>query len=159
MRMRTGARARGSKLLDPGVLDDVLSAWIVEVPLVVLLVDGDDKRPDERAQILREALDRNGFEGAVGVAVREFESWLLADQAALNHVFGPGKQSPAKIEAMDCRLAKETINSWAAEIAHEGRSALSIRRQLAAAVDLQELGKRCPSFAAFRQEFAQLDLR
>ncbi len=31
------------------------------------------------------------MEGAAGVAIREFESWLIADAAALRSVLGEGK--------------------------------------------------------------------
>lgn len=156
LRTRSGARAHGSKLLAPRVLDEVLGAWIVEVPLVVLLVDGDEQEPAGRRRLLREALDRNGLTGAVGVAIREFESWLIADQEALDAVLGPGRSSPADIEGLDPRVAKERLTSWTSTVA--GRSPLELRQQLATTLDLDQVRDRCPSFAAFREELAALDL-
>lgn len=157
LRTKTGAHAYGSALLQPRILDTVLGAWL-ESPLVILLVDADDKSHSSRLKILRDALTRNSMDGAAGVAIREFESWLIADAAALRSVFGSGKDTPVNIESMDRREAKQLLTSWVDAIKSEHRPPHSIRRQLASSLNLDTVSQRCPSFDLFCKEIAALNM-
>ena len=148
--------AHGSRLLVAKFLDQVLAGWLLNPLVVVFLVDSDDKPVADRRKILRDALERNGLDGAVGVVVKEFESWLIADQAALTTVLGSGHESPASVEALDCRVAKDKLRGWSESQARPGRDAMAIRRELAEAVNLDTLAARCPSYVEFRREIEAL---
>ena len=153
---RRGQPLHGTRMLVSAFLDEALAGWRLEPALVVLLVDADEKPVDSRRSILREALGRNGLEGAVGVAVQEFESWLMADQDALTAVLGPGHASPPDIEAMGCRQAKDQLMGWTTQAARPGRGPFELRIELAKTLDLDVLTKRCGSFRAFRRELANI---
>lgn len=155
-RTADGRHAHGSRLLVARLLDQVLAGWLLDPLVVVFLVDADDKPVADRRSILRDALERNGLDGAIGVVVREFESWLIADQAALTRVLGPGHESPASVEALGCRVAKDKLRGWSESQARPGRDSLDIRRELAEAVDLETLTERCPAYEAFRREIEAL---
>lgn len=157
LRTQTGVRAYGSKLLDRRVLDEILTGWLFDNPLIVLLVDSDDNPPNERLSLLQEALEANYLKGAVGVAVKEFEAWLLADAAALSAVLGRSKSSPSSPEKLACREAKQLLSKWINEIATEKRNTADIRRELALAADLDVLSNTCPSFKVFQQELLQMN--
>ncbi|EKV02891.1 hypothetical protein Lepto7375DRAFT_5159 [Leptolyngbya sp. PCC 7375] len=158
LRTKTGARARGSQLLKSSILDEILAGWLLAPPLIILLVDSDDQPPSERASILEAALERNSLAGAVGVAVREFESWLIADAKAIRQVIGSEVrhdfQSP---ETLACGEAKQNLQKWIQDIAHPSRQLTDIRRELANAMNLDLVAKLCPSFKAFRQALLALD--
>ena len=83
---------------------------------------------------------------------RSSKAGLIADQAALKSVLGPGHESPGNVEALDCREAKEKLREWTENLERSNRKSFEIRRELAAAADLDTLTKRCPSFQAFRKE-------
>ncbi|MEM6251921.1 MAG: DUF4276 family protein [Cyanobacteria bacterium P01_D01_bin.156] len=157
LRTKTGARARGSQLLDNNLLDEILAGWLLTPPLIVFLVDSDDQPPAERASVLRNALDRNLLTGAVGVAVKEFESWLIADSKAISQVIGKIDHDCQAPEKLACAEAKQKLQQWTQEIAHPSRQSHHIRRELASAMDLDIVSTLCPSFKAFRQELLALD--
>ncbi len=152
-----GHRAYGGQLLVREILDQILTGWQLNPLVVVFLVDADDAPVNDRRTILRDALERSGLDGAVGVVVKEFESWLIADQAALTRVLGKGHTSPVAVEDLECRAAKNMLMEWSKSHARPGRDALAIRRELAEAVDLDTLNVRCTSFAVFRREIEALN--
>ncbi len=156
LRARTGRPLTGSMLLVPANLDDVLDGWLVDAPVFILVVDSDDKPAHERMKVLTDALARNSVSGAAAVAIKEFESWLIADQAALDTILRPGHPSPAAPEDLGLRVAKQQVNSWCQAVANDRRPLLAVRRELAAALDLETVRKKCPSFDAFCKELAAL---
>ena len=74
-----------------------------------MLVDGDDQPPAKRVEILKAALARNSLVGAVGVAVKEFESWLIADAQAIGEVIGKVDHKYQNPESLACGEAKQTL--------------------------------------------------
>lgn len=158
LRTKTGARAQGSQLLKPSILDEILAGWLLAPPpLVVLLVDSDDQSPAERAAILEAALVRNSLVGAVGVAVKEFESWLIADAKAIGEVIGKVDHDYQAPESLACDEAKQTLQKWIKDIAHPTRRLIDIRRELATAMNFKVVSDRCPSFKSFQQALLGLD--
>lgn len=157
LRTKTGARARGSQFLKPRILDEILAGWQLTSPLIVLLVDSDGEPPAERAAILEAALERNSLAGAVGVAVKEFESWLIADTKAISQVIGKVRHDFQTPETLDCQEAKQNLQQWIQEIAHPSRQLIDIRRELAAVMDLDAVANHCPSFKAFCQALLALN--
>ncbi len=159
LRTKTGARAHGSQLLKPSVLDEILAAWLLAPPLIVLLVDSDDQPPAERAAILEAGLERNFLAGAVGVAVKEFESWLIADAKSISQVIGKVGHNYQTPERLACGEAKQTLQTWIQKIAHPARQLIDIRREVATAMNLDVVANLCPSFKAFRQALLALDVQ
>src|SRR5262245_11758833 len=82
----------------------------------------------------------------IGVAVREFEAWLIADVHAVREVIAPALEVPAAPESLDPGRAKELLQNW---IAAAGAQQITRRMQLAARSDLATLSR----LEAFR-EFA-----
>lgn len=154
LRKSTGGRPKGSDLLDDQVLDELLAAWQLAdpTPAVVVIVDADEDAPRDRAAILRDALERNELDGAVGVSVKEFEAWLIADDAALRRVFGPRHSVPEDPESLPPGEAKRRLQAWVDAASRPGRGQHELRRELAAALDVDTVAARCPSFADFRAE-------
>ena len=93
----------------------------------------------------------------MGVAVKEFEAWLIADAEALSNVLGRSKNSPESPEKLTCREAKQRLSTWLNEIATEKRNTQDIRRELASTIDLEVLANTCPSFKAFQQELLKIN--
>lgn len=158
LRTKTGARAQGSQLLKPRILDEILTGWRLLAPsLIVLLVDSDDQPRVERAAILEAALTRHSLTGAVGIAVKEFEAWLIADANAIGQVIGKVDHDYQTPQALACGEAKQTLQKWIREIAHPSRQLMDIRKEIATLMDLDVVSNRCPSFKSFRQSLLALD--
>ena len=87
----------------------------------------------------------------VGVAVEEFESWLIGDSAALASVL-PAATPPPEIESLDPRQAKSLLQQWSAT--QPGKTDREIRLSLANLFDLDTLERRCPSFARFASDLS-----
>lgn len=157
----TGARAQGSKLLKSSVLNDILSPWQLNFqsmpPLIVFLMDSDDSPPQERTSILQQALNKYSLQGAVGVAVKEFEAWLVADSQAINQVIGSVSKSFQHPENLKPGEAKRNLNEWIQSIAHANHKIIDMRRDLATAMDLDLVAELCPSFKRFRQALLAFD--
>lgn len=154
---KAGARAKGSQLLKPKILDEILISWRLSQPLIILLVDSDDQPPAERTAILKNALTRNSLVGATGVAVKEFEAWLIADANALGQVIGKIDHDCQAPEKLACKEAKQNLQKWIQDITYPSRQSIDIRRELAIAMNLDVVANLCPSFNAFRQELLALD--
>lgn len=159
-RTATGEHLHGSRLLRARSVDEALRGWRFQDvgPVFVMICDADDDDPASRREKLRDAVYRNGLRGAVGVSVREFESWLVSDAAALRQVLGRPQDVPHAPEELARREAKQLLAEWIAPHVSDARSALQIRREIAAALDLEVAERACPSFRAFLQELEALEL-
>lgn len=142
-RMTTGRHLKGSDLLVPSVLDKLF----VPVPglpdedLVVLLVDQDGDRHRER--MLRTLRERHARKIAIGVAVPEFESWLLADLAAARQVLGREIEEPPAIETLPPGEVKAMLRAMC-----DASGQRTMRNELAARCALDRV-KNLRSFEAF----------
>ncbi|MEM9138170.1 MAG: DUF4276 family protein [Cyanobacteria bacterium P01_F01_bin.42] len=154
LRTQTGVRAYGSKLLDTQILDEILAGWLLSEPIVVFLIDADDSSPQERKDLLVSALSRNDLTGAVGVAVKEFEAWLIADPAALKTVLEASQNSPSKPEDLEPGKAKQLLSSWSGN--SPNRDPLDLRKELVSIMDLDKVSAQCSSFKEFRAELSSL---
>lgn len=94
---------------------------------------------------------RNLLSGAVGVAVKEFESWLIADAKAIGQVIDNVHHDCQAPETLACGEAKQTLQKWSKDMTHPSRHLLDIRRELANVMNLDVVANVCPSFKAFRQ--------
>jgi hypothetical protein len=104
----------------------------------------------------RRKLQLTGFlsdipvEHVVGVAVQEFEAWLIADGDAVRAALGEGRAVPPQPERLARREAKERLASWMAE--REQDDAKLIRTALANLCDMNLVRKRCPAFDEFMRD-------
>lgn len=161
LRTNDNNRPYGSKLLNARVLDEILIGWSIrpsDQPLVVLLVDSDEQPPKTRCQILEDALSRNLLEGAVGVAVKEFETWLVADTQAVAQVVGMAQPNVTRPENLECGEAKTLLNQWIRPAVNPARQPLDIRRELVVSMDLSVVAEVCPSFREFQQQLVAMGI-
>jgi len=82
----------------------------------------------------------------IGVAVEEFESWLIGDPQALFQTV-PGSIPPPDIETLDPREAKRLLQQWIGN--QQAKTDVQVRLSLANLLSLETLESRCPSFARF----------
>lgn len=161
---KSGQRRTGHGILDRKYLAQVVSVWkSSEVDMIVLLVDADeqvDKRQDglERAlqTIGRFHFDANGElcgdQHAGGVAIKQFDTWLLADTQTVARFLGVAlpvlpddlETLPAQGEA-SAKGVLETAVSHATFLPHEkeGERRLQAKWQLAFLLDLNAIRQRC----------------
>jgi hypothetical protein len=145
--------ASGSDLLKRTTLRRLLS-WPTpqsQPDLAVVLVDADGT--SDRRKLRQNLVDLRTARVAIGIAVTEFESWLLADQSTLNDVMQP--------QVAFSRLADpETLRPGEskrllADFCGRGTTSSSpaeLRRAVASHCDLGVLASRSRSFADFRTE-------
>lgn len=84
----------------------------------------------------------------IGVAVREFEAWLVADGETVHEHLG--EVPPPTPEAWAPREAK----AWIDTRTHPGALGAKQRQQVAAQLDLAVLRSTCPSFKRFEDALA-----
>ena len=145
-----GRLAKGSDLLVQRRLRRLLQWPLPErrPDLAVVLVDCDGH--GERARTLERFVDGLRVRTVIGVAVQEFEAWLIGDEAAVRQVLSidlPGQPGP---ETLPPREAKRRLAEWVSAAQADARK---IRCSLARVADLDALG-RLPSFARFRSQLS-----
>jgi len=151
-----GRLPKGSDLLRCKTLRQLTRGpWPEPRPdVVVILVDADGSA--RRAIDLRECLDREPASAqpvAVGVAIQEFEAWLLADTRAAGDALR--EEIPTNdLEHLAPRVAKD---SWSSLVVRRF-PAIAERRAAAGTVartcDLRVVAARCPAFGVFRAQVA-----
>lgn len=149
--LRTRSRiARGSDLLNERTLEQLLS-WPragQKPDLAVVLVDCDgDAR---RRETLIAAVAKISVAKVIGMAVQEFESWLIADHGAVAKVIGVGPRYPGPPESLKPREAKKLLTAWATDAGIEDES--QMRRELANTCSLERISSHCSSFARFMDD-------
>lgn len=150
LRTVRGTVARGAELLDRGTLRRILSwARPTQRPdLAVILVDADGTH-DRRARLAEYTADLPGRR-VIGVAVQEFEVWLLADGAALRDALDREVAVSAP-ERLDPGAAKARLNERCDKVAPDDRKAhrRAARQTLCEHAALDVVARACPSFGAF----------
>jgi hypothetical protein len=127
-------------------------AWIrfaerEQFDALVFLIDedGDSERPTAIDACQSEV--RFSFPRAMGVAIRSFDAWILADEQALAKVLGIDVHRQTDPESnSDPKAACESLRTgFATEL-----SPTIMYAQIAASADLELVAKRCPKgFAPF----------
>jgi hypothetical protein len=140
-----GRLARGSDLLHERRLRQLLTwAKPEQCPdLAIVLIDADGDH--QRGTRLRTALSSIRVVVAIGLAVEEFEAWLLADLRTVQRVLGADTVSglPTTPERLKPREAKACLNVYLGEHAAESRR---LRREIADQCSLDELRDKCKAF-------------
>jgi hypothetical protein len=161
-------RRTGHSILQPKYLAQVVIAWKPEeVDMIVIVVDADDiltKRQHDLeialAKIRSNHLDANEQEisdrSAGGLAIRNFETWLLADTQTVSEILAVEIANLENLEdlentkdILDSAIAKST---YLEENATNQRS-LQIRWNLALQIKLAVIKTKCPNgYAVFTQD-------
>ncbi|HLP88291.1 MAG TPA: DUF4276 family protein [Nostocaceae cyanobacterium] len=158
-------RRVGHSILDKKYLSQIVSVWKPEeVDLIVIVVDADDVL-EERQQKLSKALatirdnhlDANeqpiSDRSTAGLAIRNFEAWLLADIQTVSTILGVEIAQISNLE--DINNTKDileqaiTKSNYLAEENNNQRP-LQIRWKLAFDIDLDIIKTVCPNgYATF----------
>lgn len=148
LRLR-GRPHRGSDLLHRQHLRQLLTFADPRLrpDLAVVLVDEDGE--SNRLRDLRQAIDGLEQPSVIGVPIREFEAWLIADQMALSQEFGPIATQPDP-EQLPPGAAKQRLQQWASAT-QPSRNLRDLRAALASRADLERL-RQMRSFAHFRDD-------
>lgn len=160
LRRPGGRRLLGSDLLVKKLVRRAIAPWQLggAPPLIVLLIDGNHGPWKERERLLEQV----AWPGvAVGVAVREFESWLIADRDNLSRQLRAEINVTGKPEGLEPGVAKERLATLLG-LHRPDQDPRLVRRDLAMYCDLELVAKRARSFARFRDSLrnalTQLDL-
>jgi len=155
----------GHSILEPKYLAQVIIAWKPEeVDLIAIVVDADDVLI-QRQQALERALktirsnhlDENELpindQSAGGLAIRNFETWLLADFETLSKVLGEEIEQITDLENVEIskNILEDVItkSTYLAEDTSNQRP-LKIRWKLAFEIDLAMIKSSCPiGYVAF----------
>lgn len=117
--------------------------------VLVIDEDGDSSRVREAAKAQDETALSGAFPRAIGIAIRSFDSWILADETALSHVLGlpvPTQSAPEAI-ADPKTLCKTLLESSSC-----GLWQREMYVQVAERLRLEMLENRCPNgFGVFAQ--------
>lgn len=153
---RRGRTARGSMLLRRQTLRQLLT-WLnpARCPdLAVVLVDQDEDTGRKRT--LEEHVSAPppiSLMPVIGVAIQEFEAWLIADHSCVARILELDIQKPKNPEKMKRQKAKQILASWIgkSEVAMEGDE---VRRQIVSRCNLMTVSKTCRAFEVFRKAVA-----
>jgi hypothetical protein len=144
-----GRHARGSDLHDRNSLRQLLT-WPNKnrrPDLAVVLVDGDGRH--DRRSTLREFVDGISTPHVVGVAIQEFEAWLIADHGAVVGALSPAPEQPSHVESLSPRQAKTLLGQWISTAGDPDGA--GVRLTLARTCNLTVLD-RLSAFQSFRQD-------
>ena len=113
--------------------------------IILIDHDGDDSRL--KSATFAQETTVTLFPRAVGIAVRTFDAWFLADHAALSDVLGTTiNMQPNPEDQSNAKSICETLNGGGSE----GRRLRDFYAMVAAIADLQILRDRCPvGFSVF----------
>lgn len=146
-----GRAARGSDLRDRTSLRRLLT-WPrpdLRPDLSVVLVDADGDR--QCSTTIQNHVADLPFPPIVGVAVQEFEAWLIADHANAASTLGRALNAPPAPEGLERGYAKRHLQSWV-----DPKEEREQRKALVRAMDLERVERTCRSFASFSRDLQQL---
>ncbi len=148
--MVRGRIARGSDLLSRSTLRQLLT-WLrpgTRPDLAGVLIDADGETT--RRQTVSDHVQDLPVAKAIGMAVQEFEAWLIADHQAVGAVLGASPPTPKAPASMAPGEAKGLLKSWRAQFASD-RQERDVRSALATECDLQRVAQRCQDFQLLMQ--------
>lgn len=160
-------RRTGHSILDPKYLAQVTISWKPEeIDMILIVVDADDNLSQRQRDLERglnkirdNHLDTNerplGDRSAGGLAIRNFETWLLADTQAVSEILSVELEQPENLEdsidTKDC-LEKAIAESTYLLEASGNQRPLQVRWNLASQIDLAIVKTCCPNgYATFAQ--------
>ncbi len=87
----------------------------------------------------------------IGVASREFEAWLISDEAAVRAAASKDFSFPGNPEGLEPRAAKDLLRGLIRSSPRAGEESI-VRREIVEKLDLDLVAKRCRSFQNFRED-------
>ncbi len=158
----------GHPILDPKYLAQVVILWKPEeVDMIVIVVDSDDileKRKKDLQRALNKIRDNHldindkpiSDRSAGGLAIRNFDTWLLADIQTVSKILNVEIEQQEKLEEFENskNILEEAItqSKYLPEESSNQRP-LKIKWKLAHKIDLAILKTSCPlGYTAFAQE-------
>jgi len=157
----------GYSVLEPKYLAQVVISWKPEeVDIILIVVDADDNQPQRERELQRglktirdNHLDVNdqpiSDRSAGGLAIKNFETWLLADIQTLSKILGIELEPLENIEKQDDTksiLEKAIAQSNYLSEESSNQRPLQIRWNLADQINLATLKTCCPNgYGAFAQ--------
>lgn len=160
-------RRTGHSILDQKYLAQVVISWKPEeVDMILIVVDADNTLPQRQRELKRALeqirsnhLDINdqpiGDCSAGGLAIKNLETWLLADTQAVSRILSIELERPENIE--DLNNTKDILEKIIAESTYLSEESsnlrpLQIRWVLAFEVDLETIKNFCVNgYATFAQ--------
>jgi hypothetical protein len=157
----------GHSILNRKYLAQVVSIWKPEeVDMIVIVVDSDQNLSQRKIDLeaalktIRDnhlGVDEESIHdcSAGGLAIRNFETWLLADTQTIINILGVEIEQPENLE--ESNNTKEILekaiaqSTYLTEVTNNQRP-LQIRWNLASEIDLDIIKNCCPNgYAAFTQ--------
>jgi hypothetical protein len=149
LRLR-GRVPTGSDLHGPSELRKLLAFVSSPPDLVVVLIDSDGRATERRRLVESIPFRATAPRFVLGVAVEEFESWLVADAAAVTAAVQREVSTTPDPESFAPGRAKEI---WAGYVAHLDKDRRArARLDVALHLRLDELRRRCRSFESFSDQ-------
>jgi hypothetical protein len=153
-------RRTGHSILDLKYLAKVVSVWKPEeIDMILIVADADDILPKRQhdleialAKIRSNHLDADDKEisdrSAGGLAIRNFETWLLADTQTVSAILGVEIEKLENLE--DLENTKEILENAIAKSTYlddniSNQRPLQIRWNLANDIDLEVIKTHCPN--------------
>ncbi len=122
---------------------------------IILVIDQDGDRERERQFDRAQDDSRLLLPRALGVAIKTFDAWMLADEQALSSVLGTSIDLPPAPES------EGDPKSKCENLRNDAHSRLSLREMysaIAKVTDVEKLASRCPNgFAPFARRVRSLD--
>jgi hypothetical protein len=129
-------------------------AEIREFDAIVIVVDEDGQKDRNRGARLAQEAEVPALPRAVGVAIRAFDTWMIADREAWASVVGAPVKRFAKPEQV-----RKPKDHAAEALQRSGRPARQreVYEAVADRLDLEELERRCPrGFQPFAERVREL---
>jgi Domain of unknown function (DUF4276) len=157
----------GHSILDPKYLTQIVSVWQPEeVDLILIVVDADDVRAERESKLAKAlaTIQNNHIDAddklvtdrsAGGLAIQNFETWLLADTDTVSRILAVPIAPMANIEnSADTKPMMEAAIAQSTYLKDQGgnQRPLLVRWDLANHLDLDVMRSRCPEgYGAFSQ--------
>jgi hypothetical protein len=168
--IRKGKVTTGFGFLDPKYLSQIAITWKPEeVDLIIILADSDDKISERQKSLISalKAIQENHLDASEkiikdqsigGLAIRDFEAWLLADFQTVSTILSIKIPELSNLEESDqTKTILENAIAESSYLSEKNNRQLEIRWHLAHQIDLTILRKSCPQgYGIFSQNLLEL---
>ena len=160
----------GFGILDCKYLAQIVSDWKPEeIDLIVIVADADNKFEERKKSLTMalEAIQKNHLDNneneitdqsCGGLAIRNFETWLLADNKTVSRILGAEIPDLINLETLETtKDILETAIANSAYLREQKNRAVMIRWHLADQINLEHLKKVCPQgYGNFAKELMKI---
>jgi len=176
--IKTRKRRTGHSILDGKYLSQIVLPWKPdEIDLIVLVADADDireerkKKLEKAIQIIQSShLDEReqpiNDQSLGGLAIRNFETWLLADTETVSRMLGVAMDETLNLEdsketklSLDHAIEESKYQSSRTIESNQNQRPLHIRWDLAEKLDIRIVGLKCSAgYGCFAQNLKAIAL-